>query len=94
MHVVMYSIQSSFCTNCPLPSGSDIDLICTGLYSAARISLCPRGANVSELERGWKGRSRVLWKVSGGEICHFKQPVQEWTVLRDSFLAHDTLIKL
>lgn len=82
MHVVMYSIQSSFCTNCPLPSSSDIDLICTGLYSVAHISLCPRGVNVSELERGWKGKSHVLWKASGGEISQFKQFMQEWTVRR------------
>lgn len=54
MHVAMYSIQSSFCTECPLPSSSDTDLICAGDFVQPLASLlCLGGVEVS-------GPGRVL----------------------------------
>lgn len=53
MHVVMYSIQSSFCTECPLPSSSDTDLICAGDFVQPLASLlCLGGAEVSAPKEG------------------------------------------
>lgn len=63
MHVVMYSIQSSFCTECPLPSSSDTDLICTGDFVQPLASLlCLGGVELPGPEWVWKTQSRLCWQ--------------------------------
>lgn len=63
MHVAMYSIQSSFCTECPLPSSSDTDLICAGDFVQPLASLlCLGGVEVSGPGRVWKAESRLCWQ--------------------------------
>lgn len=55
MHSGMYSIQSSFCTECPLPSCSDTDLICMGLVSGSPLFVsegCHRLSTWGRLEGG------------------------------------------
>lgn len=79
MHVVMYSIQSSFCTECPLPSSSDTALICTGDFVQPLASLlCLGGVEVSGPERAWKTKSRLCWQsVRMGDAHRFVEAVQE-----------------
>lgn len=79
MHVVMYSIQSSFCTECPLPSSSDAALICTGDFVQPLASLlCLGGVEVSGPERARKTKTRLCWHGVGmGDSHRFVEAVQE-----------------
>lgn len=90
MHVVMYSIQSSFCTGCPLPSSSDTALICTGDFVQPLASLlCLGGVEVSGPERARKTKSRLCWhSVRMGDSHCFVEAVQERAARRlASFLT-------
>lgn len=90
MHVVMYSIQSSFCTECPLPSSSDTALICAGDFVQPLASLlCLGGVEVSGPERAWKTKSRLCWQsVRMGDAHRFVEAVQERAARRlASFLT-------
>lgn len=66
MHFGLYSIQSSFCTDCSLAPCVDVDLISMGLLSASCLSLCPREATLLTSRKLGGGIASVMerWEIS------------------------------